>query len=104
MSDIAYKNGEMVQLGDVVQVRSFFFFKDIGTVVYMPGISPFHPDMKNGEIDYIGIRIADGGVAAATIDPHTNTVIHAKLIRRGHFDPRSQLNPVKKIFEEYEKD
>jgi hypothetical protein len=50
----------VVRLGDRVTYRSFPLFRRRPAVVhYVPGQSPCHPDMTEGELTYWAIRLAD---------------------------------------------
>ncbi len=97
---VTYKSGELVMLGDNVELRSFFIFKDRGEVIYIPRVSPFHPDMKNGEIEYIGVKLDGGTTGAATIDPKTNQALHLRFLGRGTFDSEDALDPNREVFED----
>lgn len=49
MRSITYNNEDKtsIQLGDRVTIRRFLFWKYLGTVVYVPGISPKRRDMED---------------------------------------------------------
>lgn len=89
----------MVTLGDSVVLKSMFLFKDRGKVVYVPGVSPFHPDMKNGEIEYIGVKLDGGATGTATVDPSTNQVLHLRFLGRGNLESKDGLDPNRAVFE-----
>lgn len=100
IEEFRYKTGEVVTLGDSVVLKSMFFFKDRGEVIYVPGVSPFHPDMKNGEIEYIGVKLDGGATGAATVDPTTNQVLHLRFIGRRNFESKDALDPNRAVFED----
>ncbi|WP_193214055.1 hypothetical protein [Luteolibacter marinus] len=100
MTNYTYKSGDFVQLGDRVMLRSFFIFRDYGQVVYVPGASDPHPDMIDGPIEHVGVKLDGGDTAAVTIDPESNTVIGLRFIGRGRFDANAALDPSTPIFDE----
>jgi hypothetical protein len=96
---IYYKDRQDVELGDRVEVRSFLFFKDTGTVVYIPRVSPFHKEMEIGGIEYLGVKLDGKAFAAATIDPKSNMVLYVKLIERSAFNQADELKRDDELFE-----
>jgi hypothetical protein len=102
MNKYTYKTGETVRLGDRVELRSFFIFRDPGTVIYIPGVSRFHEEMKEGPIEYIGIKLDGAATGAATIDPATRQVLHVRFLERGTHEPKGELDPNQEIFESRE--
>ncbi len=61
-----YSTGEIIQLGDIVEIKGIFFTKPKrGYISYIPGISEPHSEME----DEIGISYVDGGFTSFIVDP-----------------------------------
>jgi hypothetical protein len=100
INTLRYSNLAEVHLGDRVEVKSFFFFKDLGTVVYIPGVSPFHPEMENNGIEYLGVKLDGKSFAAATIHPKSKIVLNTKFLKRGFPNHADGLKYDQQIFDQ----
>lgn len=60
-----------VMFGDKVVTRLWycFFRKTNGRVVYIPGVSQMNSEFEHSGLRWVGVRIGDGSVYGAVIDP-----------------------------------
>ena len=67
---ISYRDtAEIVRLGDRVAIRYWLFFKGIGTVVYVPGMSAKKPSMERDGLAWVRIDLDDGGRVDTIVMP-----------------------------------
>lgn len=99
-SNIKYKCGTLALLGDRVLVKNFFFFKDAGTVIYVPEISPNHPEMHVNGINYLGVKLDSKAITAVTIHPSKNIILNTQFLSRGLFQSQDELKADEVIFDE----
>ena len=59
-----------VHVGDRVCVRGLFR-RRMGTVTYVPGISPKDPEMEHHSLTWVGIRVEGGNVFSTIVDPES---------------------------------
>jgi hypothetical protein len=62
--------GVAVELGDRVQVRGWFRTR-LGSVNYVPGISPEHEEMEHNLLYWTGVAMDDGTFTGVLVDPDT---------------------------------
>ncbi len=63
---VLYHDGTEVALGDQVRLR-VLFRKHTGRVVYVPGISSMNAEFEYNGMQWVGIRLDDGGLVATPI-------------------------------------
>lgn len=96
MDEIRYfETGEPARLNDKVLVKRLFFFKTEGIMVYVPGISPPHPEMEIEGLKYIGVQMPGASIYSVPVDPSTNELpANIRLIDRGEeHDNENCLSP-----------
>ena len=91
---IYYHGGEIeVRLGDLVETSVFLFWRCQGRVVYVPGVSPKHPEMEFGGLVKVAIKTEDSGMIGTVVIPETRTLRKkVKFIAR---DPDGRFEEVK---------
>ena len=79
-----YETGELVQIGDGVQVKVWAeFWKgwQDGVVQYVPGISKRKPQHEYGGLKWVAIRFGNGQICPL-VDPTTGKLRKVRFIRR----------------------
>ena len=99
---VYYHGGELeVRLGDLVETRVLLFWRCEGRVVYVPGVSPRHPEMDFGGLTYVGIRTKDSGMIGITVLPTTSTIKKSvKFVSRDPDGEFEEVNPDEDLFED----
>jgi hypothetical protein len=64
-----YGTQDEVQVGDRVMIKRWFRRDLYGTVSYIPGISPAHPELEYENVKNWAITLDDGTVLAGGYDP-----------------------------------
>ena len=68
---VRYHDGSTPILpGDRVRIRTFLR-KRMGSVNYVPGISPAHEEMEHDALYWVGIALDNGWFTGAIVDPDT---------------------------------
>lgn len=96
MRNIKYSNDSDVMLGDHVETRDFFR-KVTGRVVYVPGISPKHPDMEHHGLVYVGIQVPSGPLLATLVNPETFRLKKKVRLLERDSEPTVALDPNKPL-------
>lgn len=73
---------EPVRLGDRVEVRYRLFFRDVGRVIYVPGVSPKRPALERASLAWIAVRFDRGGGIDTLVMPDGALKKTVKLIAR----------------------
>lgn len=79
-----YETGELVEVGDRVQVKVWAeFWKgwQDGMVHYVPGISKRKPQHEYGGLKWVAIKFRDGQICPL-VDPNTGKLRKVRFIRR----------------------
>lgn len=85
-----YETGELVQLGDNVQVKVWVeFWKgwQDGEVKYVPGISKKKLQHEHGGLKWVAIKFRNGEICPL-VDPTTGKLSKVRFIRRGNSDDK----------------
>lgn len=65
---VAYFGGQTpVRLGDRVRIRYWLFFKDTGTITYVPGVSPKKPSLECDGLAWVRVTLDEGKGTVDTI-------------------------------------
>lgn len=96
-----YFGGEQeVHLGDRVSISIWFKSRE-GRVVYVPGISTLNCEFAYNGMQWVGIRLEDGGLVATPILSKTRTLKNkVRLITRDS-SPCQLITADSKDFEEH---
>ena len=81
-----YETGELVQVGDWVQVKVWAeFWKgwQDGVVQYVPGISKRKPQHEYGGLKWVAILFRNGQICPV-VDPTTGKLRKVRFVRRGN--------------------
>ena len=78
-------SSQAVLLGDKVQIRLWMFFKRLGRVVYVPGISPRKASMERDGLAWVGIELESGSRVDTIVLPESNELQKSVmfLVRQG---------------------
>lgn len=68
-SALYYDTGEEVRLGDRVRKKRWFRPSVCGTVCYIPGISPPHPELEYEDVRQWAIRLDNGTILVVGYHP-----------------------------------
>lgn len=69
-STVTYYDGiTEVKIGDHVQTLFWWLIPTKGRVVYVPGISPQHPQMEHHGLRWVGLKTTGGDVIGLLVDP-----------------------------------
>lgn len=72
---ITYKDRSTeVRLGDRVETRLWFRTRR-GRVAYLPGQSPLNAAMERDGLQWVGVRLDQGGFMSLVVDPEQHVVI-----------------------------
>ena len=85
-----YETGELVQVGDWVQVKVWAeFWKgwQDGIVQYVPGISKRKPQHEYGGLKWVAILFGNGQICPV-VDPTTGKLRKVRFVRRGNSDEK----------------
>jgi hypothetical protein len=85
------QGGEVVQIGDIVNVRIFLFIKRKGRVVYIPGISPLNCEMEHDGVRLVGVNFSDGGSGGFWVDPTNATLTKTVTFLARDTSPAGEL-------------
>ena len=97
-----YSDGTELMIGDVVKFKVLFFFSTKGQIVYIPFASKKHPEMEIQGLHFVGMRLEDGAMSKATVDPKTNVAIGLKFLKRGKIKDENKVQPQDRLFEDEE--
>jgi len=70
-----------VRLGNRVAVARWFRSPRLGVVVYIPGLSPLHPQLEYCGVKQWAIQLEDGSLLVMSCDPSSKYGQPAKKIR-----------------------
>jgi len=85
-----YETGELVQVGDRVQVKVWAeFWKgwQDGVVQYVPGISKRKPQHEYGGLKWVAVQFQNGQIGSL-VDPDTGKLRKVRFIRRRDADEK----------------
>jgi hypothetical protein len=94
-----FDKAHVVKLGDRVSI-SLFFRRRIGRVVYVPGISAFHPEFEHNGMRWVGIRLEDRTLVATPILSKTQTLKRKVRFAEADRSPCELITADSKEFEE----
>ena len=83
-----YETGELVQLGDRVQVKVWAeFWKgwQDGVVEYVPGVSKKKPQHEHGGLKWVAIKFRNGQICPL-VSPESGKLKKVKFVGRGNSD------------------
>lgn len=80
---IYYSNGDVIRLGDRVEIKRFLRSPLQGVVSYLPGVSNIHPDMEYDNVKYWAVTLHDETVLSWLFHPGTKVKASIRLVSRG---------------------
>ena len=75
--------GDVVRLGDHVEVRYWLFFKGRGRITYVPGVSPLKRTLERDGLAWVRIKLENGTLVDSIVMPDGALQRSVTLLARG---------------------